>query len=125
MSLNPAGFTAEGTYTPDLLIAGDHPIRTRGVTLQTGLTLVRGQLVVLTATESEYEAYAGGAITAGSLLGLLVEDADTTGGAASVMIYVSGDFNANAITIASGGTLATVRDQLALQSLYVVDAVAA
>lgn len=122
---NPAGFTAEGTFTPDGLIAGDHPQRVQGFTLKTTLKLSRGALIYLKNGETQYEAYDGGAITAGSLLGVLVEDVDTTGGAASVAAYISGDFNANKIIFASGGTAAAVRARLATQSLYLHDAVAA
>jgi len=121
----PAGFTEEGTYSPDLLIAGDHPIRTKGVTLKTTLTLSRGTLVYLKSGENQYEAYDGGTITAGSLLGILVLDVNTAGGAASVMVYIAGDFNSNKITVASGGSLATVRDRLVSQSIYLHDPVAA
>ena len=121
----PAGITAEGTFTPDLLHAGDHPIEQKGVTLKTSLTLSRGTLVYLKNGESEYEAYEGGTITTASLLGILVDDVDTTGGAASVAVYIAGDFNTSGITVATGGSLATVRDRLATQSLYLHDSVAA
>jgi len=40
------------------------------------------------------------------------------------MVYVSGDFNTNAITVASG-TLEDLRDVLAMQSLYLHNPVAA
>jgi len=121
-----AGITSEGTLSPSTLSAGDHPIRTAGVTLKTSLTLSRGTLVFLKSGQTQYEAYDGGTLTAEpSLLGLLVEDVDTSGGAASVAIYIAGDFNTNFITVASGGDLATVRERLAQQSLYLMDAVSA
>jgi hypothetical protein len=122
---SPAGITAEGTLAPDKLHAGDHPIEQKGVTLKTTLKLARGTLVYLKSGETQYEAYDGGTITSGSLLGLLVDDVDTTGGAASVAVYISGDFNTNGITVAAGGSLATVRERLALQSLYLRDGIAA
>ena len=67
----------------------------------------------------------GGAITAGSLLGIIVDDVDTTGGAASVTVYIAGDFNTNKIILASGGTIAAVRQRLAQQSIYLFDGIAA
>lgn len=123
--MKPAGFTAEGTYAPDLLLAGDHPVRTAGVTLKTTLTLSRGTVVYLKNGETQYEAFDGGTVTAGSLLGILVEDVNTAGGAASVAVYIAGDFNANALTFATGGTVAAIRARCALQSLYLTDSVAA
>lgn len=121
----PAGITSEGTFTPDLLHAGDHPIEQKGVTLKADKVLTRGTLVYLQNGQSEWEAYDGGTITTASLMGLLVDDVDTTGAAASVAIYIAGDFNTNSITVATGGSLATVRDRLATQSLYLHDSVAA
>jgi hypothetical protein len=126
MDFKPAGITAEGTFTPDLLIAGDHPIRTAGVTLKTTLDLKRGTVLYLkTGGDTQYEAFDGGTPLAGSLLGILVEDVNTAGGAASVMVYIAGDFNTNSLIFATGGTAAAVRERLALQSLYLRDAVAA
>jgi hypothetical protein len=121
----PSGITDEGTFSPDQLVAGDDAVSV-GVTLKTTLKLSRGTLVYLKSGETQYEAYDGGTLTAlPSLLGILVNDVDTTGGAASVSVYISGEFNTSAVTVASGGDLATVRSRLALQSLYLRDAVAA
>jgi hypothetical protein len=129
MKFNPAGITSEGTFSPDLLIAGDHPVRTIGVTLEAEAKLTRGTLVYLKNTESAYSAYDAGTVTAGSLFGILVQDEDTTaatgtGATKSVMVYIAGDFNANAITIASG-SLETVRAALASQALYLINPVTA
>jgi len=129
MDFKPAGITSEGTFTPDLLIAGDHPIRTIGVTLEAEADLARGTLVYLKATESYYSAFDGGSATSGSLYGILVEDEDTTtatgtGATKSVMVYIAGDFNANAITVASG-TLENLRAALASQALYLINPVIA
>jgi len=121
----PSGQTDEGTFSPDQLIAGDD-IVSGGVTLKSGLTLSRGTLVYLKSGDSQYSAYDGGTLTAlPSLLGILVNDVDTTGGAGSVSVYIAGEFNTSAVTVASGGDLATVRERLALQSLYLRDAISA
>ena len=128
-SMKPAGITSEGTYTPDLLIAGDHPVRTKGVTLEAEADLARGTLVYLVDQESTYSAYDDDTPTSGALFGILVEDEDTTtatgtGATKSVMVYVAGDFNTNAITIADGD-LEDVRDALAAQGIYLFDPVTA
>lgn len=129
MDFKPAGFTSEGTFTPDLLIAGDHPVHTIGVTLEAEADLVRGTLVYLKASESAYSAYDGGSATASTLWGILVQDEDTTtatgtGATKSVMVYITGDFNANAITVASG-TLEDLRALLALQGIFLTNPVIA
>ena len=129
MDFAPAGITSEGTFTPDLLHAGDHPVRTLGVTLEAESDLERGTLVYLVNGESTYSAYDAGTPTAGALFGILVQDEDTTtatgtGATKSVMVYITGDFNQNAITIASGD-LEDVRAALALQGIYLHNPVTA
>lgn len=42
---NPAFNGSEGAYYPGLLIAGDHPIRTKGITLASGENRARGTLL--------------------------------------------------------------------------------
>jgi hypothetical protein len=121
-NFSPAGFTTEGTYTPDQLHAGDFPVRQAAVTLEADADLARGTLVYLKNGETEYSAYDGGTVTAGSLFGILIQDEDTTGtpsGAAKgVVVYISGDFSTSAVSVADGGDLDTVRDALALQGIY-------
>lgn len=121
---SPTGFTSEGTFAPDTLNAGGQP-HVQGVTLKASLKLSRGALVYLKNGETQYEAYDGGTITANSLLGIIVDDVDTTGGAASVAVYVSGDFNTAKVILATGGTIAAVRQRLALQSIYLLDSMSA
>jgi hypothetical protein len=121
----PAGFTAEGTFAPDLLIAGDHPQRTAGVTVKADKKYARGTVLYLKSGETQYEAYDGGTITADSLVGIAVEDIDTTGAAAAAPMYIAGDFNANKLIFATGGTVAAIRARMASQSIYLVDPVAA
>lgn len=123
-SMKPAGFTSEGTFTPDMLIAGDRPVVVEGRTLEASADLVRGTLVYLKNTEQAYSAYDGGTNTSGSLYGILVEDEDTTSGAKSVQVYIAGEFNANKITVASG-TLEDLRSTLALQGIYLRNPVTA
>lgn len=129
MDFKPAGITSEGTFAPDLLIGGDYPIRTIGVTLEAEADLVRGTLVYQKNTESYYSAWDAGTVTAGTLYGILVQDEDTTtatgtGAIKSVMVYITGDFNSNAITVASG-TLENLRATLAAQSIFLTNPVIA
>lgn len=122
----PSGFTAEGTFTQDNLIAGDHPIRARGVTLEITATAVpRGALLFQKNTETEFSVWDGGTITAGTLYGVLADEAPISAATQKVRVYICGDFNKNAITVAGAGDLDNVIDALAMQSIYLHDAVAA
>jgi hypothetical protein len=120
---NP-GFQSEGSYSPDRLIAGDHPLRTIGVTIATGQNLQRGALLGTDGTNYllSLAAAADGSETPVAVLG---EDVDATGGAAQSFAYVAGDFNANAMTFGTGHTADSVREGLRAHSIYLHDAVPA
>lgn len=117
-------FENEGSHSPDQLIAGDHPIRTRGLTLAADQELTRGTVVVKVGTDTEYTAYAGTEPAAGSLIGILITDVDTTGAASTEPAYIAGDFNTNELTVASGD-VNDLRDPMVKQSMYLHDAVPA
>lgn len=122
---DPQGVTNEGIYEPDLLVAGDAPRRSRGLTIAADQVLERGTIVVKIAAATEYTAYDGTAADEASLFAILVNDVDTTGAAAIEPCYISGDFNTNKVIVAEGGDVADIRDALAKQSIYLHDAVPA
>lgn len=129
MTETAAGITSEGTYSPDLLIAGDNPVRTLGVTLEAEADLARGTLVYVKDSETVYSAYDDGTPETGYLFGILVEDEDTTtatgtGAQKSVMVYVAGDFNTNKVIVASGD-VEDLRVALTGQGIYLHNAVEA
>lgn len=125
VDFNPA-LSSEGTYTPDELIAGDHPIRTRGVTILSGETVSRGDLLgIITAS--------GKAILSASAAGdgsevptcIAGEDIDASGGDAESFAYIAGDFNEDQMTFGTGHTADSVRDGLRERSIYLHKPVAA
>lgn len=122
---NP-GFQSEGTFAPDLLIAGDHPTRTIGVTVVTGQNLKRGALLgKITASGKvnlSLSAADDGSQTPYAILG---EDIDATSADKVSFAYVCGDFNENKVTFGTGHTANSVRDGLIAKSIYLHKAVAA
>lgn len=118
-------FKTEGAYSPDQLIAGDHPLRFKGISVAAGQgTLVRGTVMVRVGASADYTAYAGTAPDAGTPVTILVNDVDTTGGVSVNEAYLAGDFNTNALTVASG-SIDDLRNTMAAQSIYLHDAVKA
>lgn len=115
---NPA-FQSEGTYSPDQLIAGDHPLRSMGVTVADGQTLTRGALLgIITANgKAVLSASAAGD---GSEVPVAVLGEDVTADGADVVsfAYVAGDFNENQMTFGAGHTADSVRDGLRERSIY-------
>lgn len=123
---NPS-FASEGSYSPDMLIAGDHPIRTIGVVVVSGAgALVRGSVLGKITTGGKYTLSASAASNGSQTpVAILGEDVDATSGDVNAFVYIAGDFNSNELTLGAGHTIASIRDALAQKSIYLHDAVPA
>lgn len=123
---NP-GFTSEGTYSPDMLIAGDHPVRTMGVTVVSGAgVLVRGSVLGKITSGGKYtlsaSAASNGSQTPQVILG---EDVDATSGDVVAFTYIAGDFNSNSLTLGAGHTVASIREGFRDKSIFLHNPVTA
>lgn len=117
MDLQPK-FTSE-SYTPDRLHAGDFPIRTLDVTIASGQNLTRGALLgKITASGKYVLSLAGAADGSQTPVAILAEDLDASAADAQGIVYVSGDFNENAITYGTGHTADSVRAGLRDLNIY-------
>jgi hypothetical protein len=120
-------FQNEGSYSPDMLIAGDHPVRSIGVTIVSGAgALVRGTVLGKITTGGKYKtstsAASDGSQTPVAILG---EDVNAASADAIAFVYIAGDFNTSALTIGAGHTASSIRDGLAHKSIYLHDPVPA
>ena len=115
-----AGFNnSEGSFTPDGLAAGDFPIRTLKVTIASGTNAVRGSLLGSITASGKYVVSAAAAGDGSQTpKAILAEDVDATGGDKEGIVYVSGDFNATALTYGAGHTAASVKDGLRDANIY-------
>ena len=120
------GMGTEGTYSPDNLIAGDFPLRSQGGTLLAGQSYVRGS-VLGKVDASKKLTLCDPAADDGSEnpVGILIADVDATSADAAGMMYISGDFNENALTIGGSGTADDIRDALRDLNIYLHKAVSA
>lgn len=106
------------SYSPDRLIAGDgQGLVTREVVLtesQSQGALLRGA-VLGTADDSDYaRVHQTGSYGAATASAILAQDADPSGGDVNAIVYVSGEFNEDSLTL--GGTVTLAQVQLALQN---------
>ena len=116
---NQAGFASEGTFTPDDLHAGDFPIRTRKVTLVSGQNLTRGALLGQITTGGKYKLSASAAGDGSETpRAILADDVNASGGDKDAIVYLSGDFNEDAMTYGVGHTAASVREGLRDLNIY-------
>ncbi|PWC81259.1 head decoration protein [Azospirillum sp. TSH64] len=121
-----AGFTkGEGVFSPDTLIVGG-TLRDRKVVFSGGNGVVPRGAVVGKVTATGEHLISAAAASDGSQVptAIVVSDVDTTGGDAEGLVYVSGDFNAGALTYGAGHTAATVRDALRGGGIFLADVMA-
>lgn len=114
------------TYTPDNLIAGDYPIVTDIVTIDNEADLVRGTLLGKITATGKYvlcdtDGTDDGRRTPACILG---EDAAAASAEVEAVVYLSGAFNGDSMTFATGETAATHRAALRDLNIYVKNSVA-
>lgn len=119
------GFTSQGSYVPDALIAGEYPRATRMVTI-TGGNFVRGTLMgVITASGKYTKSIA--ASNDGSEVpdSILDADTDASGGDKTAVVNLTGEFNEAGLVFGAGHTIASVRQGLRKIGIFLRKVVAA
>ena len=114
-----SGFTNQGTYTPDNLIAGEFPRVARKVTIATPANLLRGAVLGRITASGKYILSASAAVdgsqTPEAILG---EDTDASAADKEAVAYLSGEFNELALTIGAGHTAASISLGLRNKSIF-------
>lgn len=113
-----SGFTNQGTYQPDNLIAGQFPRVSRVVTILTGANLVAGSVLGKITANSKFKL-AASASGDGSQVpdAILAEDCDATAADKQAVVYYAGEFNELALTFGAGITADSARDTLRDKSI--------
>lgn len=121
-----ANFKTEGTYTPDSLLAGNaHLLVARKVTVLSGQVLPRGAVLgIITAGGKAILSLAAASDGSQTPDLILAEDVDATGADATALAYERGDFNARAITLGTGHTVASIREGLRAKGIALLTAIA-
>ena len=122
-----ASFATEGTYTPDALVAGNaHLLVARTVTIVSGQNLKRGAVIGKITTGGKYQLSLSAASDGSQVPDLiLAEDCDATGADAKALAYSRGDFNANALTLGTAHTVASITEGLRAKGIALLPAVSA
>jgi hypothetical protein len=122
----PASFSS-ASYSPDKLIAGDQiGLTHRTVTVLSGQNVVRGAVLGKITSGGKYilslSAASDGSQTPDVIL---AEDCDASAGDATALVYETGVFNTNALTIGASHTAATIREGLRAKGIHLVTGVSA
>ena len=107
------------TFYPDQLIAGPFPRVSDTVTITGGVKLDRGSLLGKVTSSGSYVLSTTTASDGSQIpSAILIEDCDVTGGDLPAGVYLSGEFNAGAVTLGTGWTLAAANAALRDVDIY-------
>jgi hypothetical protein len=121
----PGGYTSEGSHSPDNLIAGDqiNPI-TLSVTLVSGQNIVRGTVLGIITSGGKYTTSLSAASNGSQTpKAIAAEDCDASGGDKTTLVYIAGVFNQNELTLGTAHTIASIREGLRDNGIYLKDSV--
>lgn len=133
MALNPLsvgdavqtpGISAE-IYNPDQLIAGNQKIVTDSVNLGAGV-LARGTVLGQITASGNYILCVKTAVDGSQVpAAILADAADASGGVVNAPVYLTGEFNTNAMTFDASWTAATLKAAMRGLSIFLKSAVSA
>lgn len=106
------GFTDQGFTTADILLAGEFP-RVSELATITGGNYPRG--TVLKESDGEF-TICGASDTPEAIL---AEAVDATSEDKQAVVYLTGEFNSAALTVASGATVAGLKAKLRAKNIFV------
>ena len=114
-----SGFTSQGQYFPENLIAGEFPRITRKVTVAAGANLVAGAVLGKITASGKYNLSASGAGDGSQTPeAILAEDASAAAADVQAVAIFTGEINELALTLGAGHTLASIRDGLRNKSIF-------
>lgn len=135
MALTPTNYgnspfqpgVAQDVFVPDQLVADLRTVITHGQRTITGGAYYKRGTVMGRVTASGKLTIATAAAADGSQtpVEILADDVDTTGGDVNGGTYGGGEFNANAVILGAGITLAAARDALAANRIFLRTSVSA
>lgn len=121
-----ANAQSEGAYSPDNLIAGDMPIKTRKVNVPDGQTIVRGHVLGQITSGGNVIVSLTAASDGSQVPRFIAAEALTTSGAAGeLIVYEAGEFNSAALTLGSSHTVDSIREGLRGLGIFLSASVAA
>ncbi len=117
--MNQATFQDQGEYIPDNLFSGHYPRIERLVTITAGADLVKGAVLGRITADGKFILSASAAGDGSEVPdAILAEDALAAGADVQAVVYFSGEFNENALTLGVGHTIDSIRAAMRSKSLY-------
>ena len=111
------------TFLPDQLIAGVFPRVTDTVTIAAGADLPRGTVLgKITASGKYIKSLSAAADGSQTPAAILVDFAGAAGGDVLAGVYLTGEFNQNALTLGAAHTAASIKPGLRTLNIFLKDA---
>ena len=114
-----SGLTDQGEYKPCNLLAGEYPRIERIITIASGSNLAKGAVLGRITASGKFVLSAAGASDGSETPDAIL--AETVGASAEdkqAVVYFSGEFNENALTLGTGHTLESIRAVLRSKSIF-------
>lgn len=116
------GFTSQGSTTADILFAGEFP-RVSELATITGGNYAKGTILGKITASGKYTicvptAEGGTADGSETACAILAEATDSSSADKSAVIYLTGEFNATALTAGTGNTVAGLKESLRAKSIF-------
>lgn len=115
-----SGLTDQGEYKPCNLIAGEYPRIERIITIASGSALTKGSVLGRVTASGKFSLSASDASDGSETPdAILAETVDASAEDKQAVVYFSGEFNENALTLGNGHTLESIRAGLRSKSLFI------
>ncbi len=113
------GFTSQGSFTPDNLIAGEYPRVERVVTIASGANLTKGAVLGKITASGKYKLSASASADGSEVPdAILAETATAASADVQAVVYFAGEFNELALTLGTGHTAASIKAGLRDKNIY-------
>lgn len=121
--LNTSAGVTSDTYTPDSLINGDaNSLSTAKITLIAGQVVTRGTVLGKITASGKYNKSLSAAVDGSQTPDVIaVNDCDATAADAELLVYRTGRFNANALTLGAAHTVATITEGLRGKGILLIN----
>lgn len=114
------GLVDQGTLVNSSLIAGEFPRTTLKVTIASGASLTEGAVLGKITSGGKFALSASASVDGSETpTAILAHDCDATSADQEAIVYLTGEFNPDALQLGTGHTAASIRDGLRDLSIFI------
>ena len=116
----PAEYANVGSYTPTRLLASDHPVITRKITILSGNTVLAGTAVGKITVGGKYIKSLAAAEDGSEVVDLVMAEAvDASAGDKQGIAYVAAHLVGDELDLGTGHTVASIQEACRVKGLFI------